>query len=121
MDDNEFPFSSALDRIREEFPEQRACLVLDKQVRRYVVSWSPALLRMVSRYPMGSSLQDLWDCVHVDLTAVMDITGDPEPVARAMLRRLQSLQSLQLIYPDGSVPDAAIKPLMSRLSEVRCL
>lgn len=116
-------FSVALEELRDEFPEHRACLVLDdKTVRRYVVAWNPSLVRVRSGgYIYGRTMPDLWECVHVDLQALMDITGDSEPEVRAMLRRLQALQ---LIYPDGTVPLAAKNVVLSRLADIksiRCL
>ena len=112
-------FAEALEQIRDDFPDHRACLVLDdKTVRRYVVSWNPSLVRMVSRWPAGSSIQDLWDCVVVDVSALMDITGDSEPEVRSVLRRLQGLQ---LIYPDGSVPVAAVNAVTARMMEIKAL
>lgn len=117
---DEVLFSVALDRIRDEFPEHRACLVLDdKVVRRYVVAWNPQLVRVLrGGWVSGRSLPELWDCVYVDLQALMDITGDSEPEARAMLRRLQALQ---LIYPDGTVPHAATKAILAKLQEIKPL
>lgn len=115
---DEILFSVALDRIRDEFPEHRACLVLDdKTVRRYVVAWNPTLVRVLNGgWIYGRTVGDLWDCVEVDMRALMDITGDSEPEVRAMLRRLQALQ---LIYPDGSVPHAATKAILSKLVEIK--
>lgn len=102
-------FSAYLHNIKQEFPGPRALLVRDdKTLRRYVLAWSPALVRIWTTEPIGEDIGNLWECVHVDHKALGDLTGDSVPDVLAALRRLQGLE---LIYPDGTVPTAVTRVL----------
>ena len=109
-------FYEYLDTLKEQFVESRAMLVLDDKVlRRYVLSWSPLLVRVVHEYPMGGSLSELWECVQVDYQALAELTGDSMP---DVLARLRQVQGLQLVYPDGSVPQAVTHMLTVKMREL---
>lgn len=96
--------ASYLIEAKQNFPPPRALLVVDdKTLRRYVLSWSPLLVRVVKDWPDDDSLAAVWACVEVDTEALGDLTGDSTPDVRQNLRRLQALE---LIYPDGTVPEA---------------
>jgi hypothetical protein len=103
-----------LDEVKEAFPPARALLVLDdKTLRRYVLSWSPVLVRQVKDWPDDDSLNAAWACVTVDTAALADLTGDPPPHVAAALRRLQALE---MIYPDGTIPQAVKRVLTKRFN-----
>lgn len=99
--------ASYLVEAKADFPDPRALLVHDdKTLRRYVLSWSPLLVRVVREWPEDDSLAAVWACVEVDTEALGDLTGDSTPDVRQNLRRLQALE---LIYPDGTVPTAVTR------------
>lgn len=98
-----------LEDIKERFPPARALLVLDeKTLRRYVLSWSPLLVRMVKDWPDDETLTAAWACVEVDMDALADLTGDSPPTMAAALRQLQRLE---MVYPDGTIPEAVTRVL----------
>lgn len=102
-------FQAAVDLHREKFEPYRALIVLDdKTVRRYVLAWSPALVRLLNDWPLDDTLADLWECVKVDHDKLADLTGDPLPTVLSSLRRVQGLG---LVYPDGSIPPAVVQVL----------
>jgi hypothetical protein len=104
--------SSYLVEIKDRFPPARALLVLDdKTLRRYVLSWSPMLVRVVKEWPDDDSLAAAWACVEVDTDALADLTGDSPPAMAAALRQLQRLE---MVYPDGTIPAAVTKVLNKR-------
>jgi hypothetical protein len=104
--------SSYLVEIKDRFPPARALLVLDdKTLRRYVLSWSPLLVRVLKDWPDDDSLTAAWDCVEVDTDALADLTGDSRPGMAAALRQLQRLE---MIYPDGTIPAAVTRVLNKR-------
>lgn len=101
-----------LEDLKQAFPPARALLVLDdKTLRRYVLSWSPVLVRQVKDWPDDESLNAAWACVTVDTAALADLTGDPPPHVAAALRRLQALE---MIYPDGTVAAPVVQVLMKQ-------
>ena len=86
-------FYEHLEALKEQFVEPRALLVLDDKVlRRYVLSWSAMLVRVLHEYPMDGSLPELWACVQVDYPALAELTGDSMPDVLARLRQVQGLQ-----------------------------
>lgn len=105
---------SYLDEHKERFPPARALLVLDdKTLRRYVLSWSPLVVRMVKEWPDDETLAAAWSCVEVDTAALADLTGDSPPDVAAALRRLQALE---MVYPDGTIPSAVTKVLTKQFN-----
>lgn len=103
-----------LEDIKDRFPPPRALLVLDdKTLRRYVLSWSPMLVRVVKDWPDDDTLAGAWACVEVDMDALADLTGDSPPVMAAALRQLQALE---MVYPDGTIPRAVNQVLTKRFN-----
>lgn len=112
-------FDELLEIIKEEFEVYRALIVLDdKALRRYVMSWGPQLVRRVSTWPAGDTITDLWGCVHVDYQALADLTGHSLP---AVMGHFRQAQGLQLIYPDGTVPDAVTQMLRKEFKKITAL
>ena len=109
---------SYLEDIKDRFPPARALLVLDdKTLRRYVLSWSPMLVRVVKDWLDDDTLAAAWACVVVDTAALADLTGDSPPAVAAALRQLQALE---MVYPDGTIPRAVNQVLTKRFNlEVR--
>lgn len=109
-------FDALLDLCKDSFEPYRALIVLDdKALRRYVMSWGAPLVRRVSDWPEGDTMADLWRCVRVDYQALADLSGDSMPQVMSYFTRAQGLQ---LIYPDGTVPQALVKLLRKKLSEI---
>ncbi len=105
---------SYLEEHKERFPPTRALLVLDdKTLRRYVLSWSPLVVRMVKEWPDDETLAAAWACVEVDTAALADLTGDSQPEVAAALRQLQALE---MVYPDGTIPRAVNQVLTKRFN-----
>ena len=109
-------FEEALRAHKDSFEDWRALVVLDdKALRRYVMCWTPHLVRRLHDWPAGETLPDLWDCVRVDLKALGDLTGDSPPDVMA---RLRQAQGLKVIYPDGTVADTVARVLRKKLQEI---
>jgi hypothetical protein len=96
-------FHFLLEEHREAFDPYRA-LVVDKDppLLRLVLSWGPAVVRQLHTEPLGNDLRDLWDCVEVDIQALVDLTGWGIPQVMSTLRQAQGLR---LIWPDGSLSE----------------
>lgn len=110
-------FDDALERIKERFEAWRALVVLDdKPLRRYVMCWRPGLVTRINDWPERTDIASLWACVHVDLQALSEMTGDALPDVQA---RLRQAQGMELIYPDGSVADAVSRVLKGKLAEIK--
>jgi hypothetical protein len=96
------------------FPPARALLVLDnKTLRRYVLSWSPLLVRVVKDWPDDDTLAAAWACVEVNTETLSDLTGDSPPAVAAALRQLQALE---MVHPDGTIPRAVTQVLTKRFN-----
>ncbi|MDP1530328.1 MAG: hypothetical protein Q8M05_13180 [Rhodoferax sp.] len=109
-------FEAALDLHKEKFEPFRALVVVDdKALRRYVMRWGPALVRRHDDYPLDNDMGTLWACVTVNFQALADLTGHSLPQVNSYFRQAQGLQ---LIYPDGTVPDAVVKLLRRKLNEI---
>lgn len=83
-------------------------LLLDMPLLRYTGLWHPTLVRRVHDWTMGEDWNDLWECVTVDYKALGDLMDEPEGRARHQVARLRQMQ---LIYPDGTVPELATKAI----------
>jgi hypothetical protein len=106
-------FDELLEERKALFEDHRALIVLDdKAMRRYVLCWGAMLVQRWQDYPMGHTLADLWACVRVDFQALADLTGESLPQVMGHFRQAQGLE---LIYPDGSIPEAVTKVLKRRL------
>jgi hypothetical protein len=109
-------FESALELHKERFEPYRALIVLDdKALRRYVMSWGPGLVRRHDDYPLDNDMAALWACVIVNFQALADLSGDSMPQVMSYFTRAQGLQ---LIYPDGTVPDAVANMLRKELKKI---
>lgn len=112
-------FQAALDLHKERFEGFRALIVLDdKTLRRYVLAWSPLLVKLRDDWPLDNSLADLWKCVDVDMQALADLTGDALAEVHGNFQRARGLQ---LIYPDGSIPAMVGAVLMAKMREITAL
>lgn len=110
-------FDTELDRVKQRFEAWRALVVLDdKPLRRYVMCWRPSLVRRVSDWPVTPGIASLWDCVHVDLQALSEMTGDALPDVQS---RLRQAQGMELIYPDGTVARDVARVMAGKLSEIK--
>ena len=110
-------FDESLNVIKSDFAAWRALVVLDdKPLRRYVMCWRPSLVRRVSDWPIGSDIASLWDCVHVDVQALSEMTGDALPDVQS---RLRQAQGMELIYPDGTVARDVARVMAGKLSEIK--
>lgn len=109
----------ALAPHKELFEAYRALIVLDdKAMRRYVMAWGPQLVQVIDHYPLEYDMASLWRSVQVDMQALGDLTGDSPPEVRA---RLRQAQGLELIYPDGTVAQAAANVLRAKMAEIEGL
>lgn len=109
-------FDELLEQLKAQFTDWRALVVLDdKALRRYVMSWGPALVQRLSDWPLGDTAPDLWQCVRVDYQALADLTGDSLPQVMSYFRQAQGLQ---LIYPDGRVAAAVATLLHKKVREI---
>lgn len=110
-------FRQILDEHKARFEPWRALIVLDdKVVRRYVMAWSPLLVRRVNDWPDGESMADLWACVEVNYHALGEVTGDGQP---DVMGRFRQCQRMNLIYPDGSVEREVVKILTGKADEAK--
>ena len=110
-------FDSALNEVKGRFEAWRALVVLDdKPLRRYVMCWRPSLVSRVSDWPVTPGIAGLWDCVHVDLQALSEMTGDALPDVQS---RLRQAQGMELIYPDGTVARDVARVMAGKLSEIK--
>lgn len=111
-------FDAALELIKDQFPAYRAIVVVDdKLLRRLVLCWRPSLVRRFMQ-PTGNTLADLWRAVDVDFEALGRLTSFSQA---DVLARFEQARGLELIYPDGSLPQEVLNVLMSKLREVKGL
>ncbi len=110
-------FDTALNEVKGRFEAWRALVVLDdKPLRRYVMCWRPSLVRRFNDWPDRSDIASLWDCVHVDLQALCEMTGDALPDVQS---RLRQAQGMELIYPDGTVARDVHRVMTGKLKEIK--
>lgn len=79
-------------------------LATDHELLRYSVIWKQVLVERVSRYPLDDTWQALWECVRIDYDSIAMLADDEMVKARKTVERLKGLQ---LIYPDGTLPELA--------------
>lgn len=63
-------------------------------------------------WPDRSDIASIWDCVHVDLQALSEMTGDAIPDVHS---RLRQVQRMELIYADGTVA----RVMAGKLKEIK--
>lgn len=108
-------FEELLEERKEQFEAHRALIVLDdKAMRRYVLCWGPLLLQRLQSWTEGHTMADLWACVRVNYQALADLTGESLPQVMGHFRQAQGLE---LIYPDGTIPEAVSKVLRRKLRQ----
>lgn len=91
-----------------------ALLVTDHELLRYSVIWTQVLVARISDYPLGDTWPDLWECVRIDFDAIAMLADDEMVKARKTVERLKGLQ---LIYPDGTLPELAERAIEKKLKD----
>lgn len=91
-----------------------ALLITDHALLRYSVIWKQVLVGRISDHPADESWPALWDCVRIDYEAISMLADDEMVLTRKTVERLKGLQ---LIYPDGTLPELAERAIEKKLKQ----
>lgn len=107
-------FDELLAKFKAETkPEDAMVAILDHDLLMQAAVWQRVGIQRLGE-PVADTWEALWGSVKVDVECLALLIDVPHSVAGAVFKRMQTLR---IIYPDGTVPDLVRKVIQKRVND----